>query len=183
MKRRPVISRMTSSRSCSLHRKWLKPDPARGRFRSYLLGAVKHFVSNALDHQRAAKRGGAATMLHLTETGLSLPEDAALAPDREFDRQWALTVIERVVSALSAEFVTSGKRAHFKLLKPWLTGDDDELSQAEIAEKLSMNEGAVKVAIHRLRRRFRDLIKAEIAHTVETEAEVRDELTHLLGAM
>ncbi len=161
----------------------LKPEQERGRFRSYLLGAVKHFVSDALDRERAAKRGGAATMETITEAGAALSDEMALAPDREFDRQWALTVLSRVVATLEAEFAAGGKAGHFVLLKPWLTGDDDTLSQATIAEHLDMNEGAVKVAIHRLRKRFRELIKAEIAQTVGSEADAREELSHLLAAM
>ncbi len=161
----------------------LKPEQERGRFRSYLLGAVKHFVSDALDRERAVKRGGGATILAITEAGADLPEAIALAPDRDFDRQWALTVLSRGVATLEAEFVSAGKAEHFALLKPWLTGDGDTLSQAAIAERLAMNEGAVKVAIHRLRKRFRELINAEIAQTVGSDADARDELAHLLAAM
>jgi RNA polymerase sigma-70 factor (ECF subfamily) len=161
----------------------MNPNRERGRFRSYLLGAVKHFVSDALDRERTLKRGGAANITHLTDSGLSLPETEGLAPDREFDRQWALTVIDRVMNALVAEFEASGKAAHFALLKPWLTGDEGEQTQAETAQQLGMNEGAVKVAIHRLRKRFRELIRAEIAHTVGNEVEAREELSHLLAAM
>jgi RNA polymerase sigma-70 factor (ECF subfamily) len=161
----------------------LKPERERGRFRSYLLGAVKHFVSDALDRERAVKRGGAATMETITEAGAALTDEMVLAPDREFDRQWALTVLSRVIATLHEEFCSAGKTEHFALLKPWLTGDDDTHSQAVIAERLAMNEGAVKVAIHRLRKRFRELIKAEIAQTVGSEADAREELSHLLAAM
>ena len=84
----------------------LKPDRERGRFRSYLLGAVKHFVSDMLDRERSQKRGGAAEMLHLTESGPSLVDDS-LTPDRAFDRQWALTVLERVIRGLEVEFVAA----------------------------------------------------------------------------
>ncbi len=161
----------------------LKPERGRGRFRSYLLGATKHFVSDTLDRERSLKRGGAAQVLHLTETGASLPEDTALSPDRAFDRQWALTVLERVVQCLAAEFAAAGKADQFALLKPWLTGDEGDATQAEMAQQLGMNEGALKVAIHRLRKRFRELIRAEIAHTVGSETEAREELAHLLAAM
>ncbi len=161
----------------------LRPEREHGRFRSYLLGAVKHFVSDALDHQRAQKRGGGAEIVHLTDTGSALPEDAALASDRAFDRQWALTVLERVIAQLAAEFDAAGKAAHFSLLKAWLTGDEGEATQAQVAARLGTNEGALKVSIHRLRKRFRDLIKAEVAHTVGSEVEAREELTHLLAAM
>lgn len=161
----------------------LKPEQERGRFRSYLLGAVKHFVSDALDRERAAKRGGRATMETISEAGAALTDEMVLAPDREFDRQWALTVLSHVVAALEAEFVSASKAEHFALLKPWLTGDDDTLSQAAIAERLGMNEGAVRVAVYRMRKRFRELIRAEIAHTVVDAAEVREELGYLLSVM
>lgn len=160
----------------------LKPERERGRFRSYLLGAVRHFVANTLDKARAQKRGSGRPAESLTETGLTLADDA-LTPDKAFDRQWALTVLDRVLQALAEEFAQAGKSDHFTLLKPWLTGDEGEATQAEIAQQLDMNEGAVKVAIHRLRKRFRELIRTEVAHTVGTEAEAREELAHLLAAM
>lgn len=161
----------------------LKPERGHGHFRSYLLGAVRHFVSDALDQSRAKKRGGGAEVVRITETGSAPPEDVALTPDRAFDRQWALTVLERVIGRLAAEFDAAGKAAHFARLKPWLTGDEGDATQAQIARELGMNEGALKVAIHRLRKRFRELIKAEVAQTVGGEIEAREELAHLLAAM
>lgn len=161
----------------------LKPEQARGKFRSYLLGSVRHFVADMLDRERSLKRGGGAEMAHLTETSMALADGNALAPDRAFDRQWALTVLERVMQGLAAEFARSGREEHFALLKPWLIGEEAALTQAEAAARLGMNEGALKVAIHRLRKRFRELIRAEIAHTVGSEAEAGEELAHLLAAM
>jgi len=161
----------------------LKPERERGRFRSYLLGSVKHFVADALDQERAQKRGGNVELVHLTQADADLPLDGALTPDRAFDRQWALTVLNRVLQQLSAELARKGKEAHFTLLKPWLMGDDGTLTQAETAARLGINEGAVKVAIHRLRKRFRELLSAEIAQTVGSDVEARDELGHLLAAM
>ncbi len=161
----------------------LKADQARGRFRSYLLGAVKHFVSNALDRERAMKRGGGVEMIELTESGSALADAVGLAPDREFDRQWALTVLDRVLAQLAAEFDAVGKAVHFALLKPWLTGDEGDATQAEVARQLGTNEGALKVAIHRLRKRFRELVRSEVAQTVDDESEAPDELVHLLAVM
>ena len=158
----------------------MKPERQRGRFRSYLLGAVKHFVHDALDKENTQRRGGNVTSCELQPDTLG---DTSLAADRAFDRQWALTLIERVLAQLEAEFAKAEKLEHFHHLKPWLTGDEGEVSQAQIAQALNMNEGAVKVAIHRLRKHFRELIKQEIAHTVPTETEARDELTHLLAAV
>ena len=160
----------------------LKPQRERGRFRSYLLGAVKHFVSDSLDKARAKKRGAGVMPESITEAGAALA-DAALTPDLAFDRQWALTVLDHVLQALADEFAQAGKADHFALLKPWLTGDEGESTQAEIAQQLGMNEGALKVAIHRLRKRFRELIRTEIAHTVGTATEAREELSYLLSVM
>jgi len=160
----------------------LKADAERGRFRSYLLGAVRHFVCDTLDRERAQKRGGGAEVQAITETGLTLPDANATAPDRAFDRQWALTMLDRVLRQLADEFEAAGKAEHFDQLKPWLTGDDGSVTQAEIGQRLGMNEGAVKVAIHRLRKRFREMVKAEVAQTVG-ESEVREELDYLVAIL
>lgn len=162
--------------------KTLKADAERGRFRSYLLGAVRNFVCDALDRERARKRGGGAVVESLTETGLTLPDASAAAPDRAFDRQWTLTLLDRVLKQLSHEFEAAGKADHFAQLKPWLTGDDTSMTQADLARQLGMNEGAVKVAIHRLRKRFREMVKVEVAQTV-TESEVREELDYLVTTL
>lgn len=166
--------------------------PGRGRFRSFLLGAVKHFLADQRDRAQAAKRGGGVTALpleaHFTSdtthggAGSASPQVADPAtpvPDAFFDRQWALTILDHALAALAAEHHAAGKSALFETLKPWLTGDAEPLSQADAARGLDMNEGAVKVAIHRLRKRFRGLVKAEIAQTVGTGGDVRAELEYL----
>ena len=150
-------------------------DPQRGRFRSFLLGAVKHFLTDMRDHDRRLKRGEGKTPLPL-ETQIIDPRTPS--PDREFDRKWALTVLERALSTLENE-----KPDHFDALKPWLTGDSKGLSQAAAAQALGTTEGAVKVAIYRLRRRFRDAVKSEIAQTLNDPAQVQDELAALIDAM
>ena len=168
-------------------------EPGRGRFRSFLLGAVKHFLADQHDRASAAKRGGGQTPLSLdahtgdtTHAGsgmnsafLQVPDPAAAVPDAFFDRQWALTILDRALAALAAEHQAAGKAAQFGTLKPWLTGDSENLSQADAARRLEMNEGAVKVAIHRLRKRFRELVKAEVAQTVGSGADVQTELSYL----
>jgi RNA polymerase sigma-70 factor (ECF subfamily) len=163
-------------------------DPERGRFRSYLLGAVKHFLADAHDRVHRLKRGEGRTLEPIesgtgTSPGIQLPDDRSLSPDREFDRKWALTLLDRALSALALEQQAAGKADLFGALKPWLTGDTENLSQADVARRLGLNEGAVKVAIHRLRRRFREILKAEIAQTVSTRAQVDEELHHLLEAL
>jgi RNA polymerase sigma-70 factor (ECF subfamily) len=162
-------------------------EPGRGRFRSFLLGAVKHFLADQHDHARAAKRGGGRTVVSLeagaapnTTTALQIPDPAGPAPDTVFDRQWALTLVERALNALAGEFAAAGKAEQFEILKPWLLGEIDFMSQADAGRRLAMTEGAAKVAIHRLRKRFRELVKAEIAQTVGDAALVAEELRYLL---
>ena len=138
-------------------------DPARGRFRSYLLAAVKHFVSDQRDKARAAKRGGGLELLELksatdTSPGMDPPDESLIRPEAEFDRQWAITLLARALDQLAEEHAATNRREAFEILKPWLTGDAEWLTQKEAAERLGMNEGAVKVAIHRLRKRFRVLV-------------------------
>jgi len=165
-------------------------EPGRGRFRSFLLGAVKHFLADQRDHAQAAKRGGGQTPISIeagtgtdTTAQLQIPDPAGPAPDTVFDRQWGLTLVAHALDLLAAEFAEAGKREHFETLKPWLLGDMDSLSQAAAASRLGMTEGAAKVAIHRLRKRFRELVKAEIAQTVGDSNQVQDELRYLLEVL
>ena len=109
-----------------------------------------------------------------TSPGLQLSDPQAPSPDREFDRKWALTLLGRALATLAEEHKAAGRSEHFEALKPWLTGDLETLSQAEAARQLGMSEGAVTVAIHRLRRRFREVVKGEIARTLNDPAQVAD---------
>ena len=155
------------------------PERERGRFRSYLLGALKHFLSKHRDAALAEKRGGGTAHIPLTtDTAAGLPLPAAPDDALVFDREWAFTVIARALAALEAEH--SEKATHFAALKPWLDGGAT-CSQADAAAALGMSETAVKVAIHRLRVRFRELIRSEVAATVHDAAEVGDELRHLIA--
>jgi RNA polymerase sigma factor (sigma-70 family) len=163
-------------------------DPTRGRFRSFLLGAVKHFLANMHEHAQRLKRGAGQPMESTdagtdTSPGLQLPDPKAPSPDREFDRKWALTLLARALAALAEEHQAAGKAAQFEALKPWLTGDTEKVSQADAAHQLGLNESAVKVAIHRLRRRFREVIKHEIGQTLSDRAQVDEELHYLLEAL
>jgi RNA polymerase sigma factor (sigma-70 family) len=163
-------------------------DPQRGRFRSYLLGAVKHFLADAQDRGYRLKRGGGQPLESIdwgtgASPGRSVPDEKALTPDREFDRKWALTLIDRALATLAREQEAAHKAAQFDALKSWLTGDTENLSQADAARRLGLREGAVKVAIHRLRRRFREVLKAEVAQTVSSRTHVEEELRDLLEAL
>lgn len=149
------------------------PEPGRGRFRSYLLGALKHFLSKRRDAARAEKRGGGAEHVEITDAA-AVSADDALA----FDRDWALALIARALAALGAEH--AGNPDVFAALKPWLDGGT-ELSQADVARSLGISGTAVKVAIHRLRVRFRELIRQEIAATLDDPADAADELRHLIA--
>jgi RNA polymerase sigma-70 factor (ECF subfamily) len=163
-------------------------DPQRGRFRSFLLGAVKHFLADMRDHDRRLKRGAGRPVESLdaqtgTSPGLQAPDPRAASPDREFDHKWALTMLDMALAALAQEYNDAGKSAQFEALKPWLTGDSEKMPQAEAARKLDMNGGAAKVAIHRLRRRLRDAIKNEISHTVKDSTDIDREMRELLEAL
>lgn len=163
-------------------------DPQRGRFRSFLLGAVKHFLADMRDHDRRLKRGAGHAIESLdahagNPSGPEEPGSNAAGPDQEFDHKWALTLLGRALAAMAQEYKEAGKSVQFEALKPWLTGDDKNISQAEAAHQLEMNEGAVKVAIHRLRRRLRDVIKNEISQTVKDRADIDLEMHDLLQAL
>jgi RNA polymerase sigma-70 factor (ECF subfamily) len=162
-------------------------DPARGRFRAFLLTSLKNFVSNERDRERTAKRGGGVPALplefELAEGRLQRDIATDETPERIFDRLWAQTLLDRAMTRLIEDHAATRKHDQFERLKPYLTGDEPLLSYAETAVQLEMSEGAVKVAVHRLRRRFRDLVQDEIAHTVSSPADIDDELRHLWSAV
>lgn len=156
------------------------PEPERGRFRSYLLGALKHFLAKHRAAAAALKRGAGAEHVPITgehDTQPGIPWPAAADDTLAFDRQWAHTVIARALAALEAEH--AAKPAYFAALKPWLDGGARQ-SQAEAAAQLGVSETAVKVAIHRLRARLRELVRTEVAATVQDSSEVAGELRYLI---
>lgn len=157
------------------------PEQARGKFRSYLLGALKHFLSKQRDANLAAKRGGGIELVPLvneTDTSPGLPMPGVMDDTLAFDRDWAFALIARALAALEIE--QPGKEETFSALKPWLAGVT-EISQGDAANALGISETAVKVAIHRLRTRFRELIRAEVAATVDDPEDVSEELRHLIA--
>ena len=162
-------------------------DPARGRFRSFLLTALQNFAANVHARNTAAKRGGTVPALPLefetAEGRFMLEPSSSENPERSFDRRWALTLLDHAMARLQDEAQLKKRQDHFEALKPYLTGDEPQLSYAATAETLEMSEGAVKVAVHRLRRKFRDIVRDEISQTVATPDEIEDELRHLWAAV
>lgn len=161
-----------------------RADPERGRFRSFLLGAVKHFLADARGRAAARKRGGGEVMVPLepgtdTSPGLDVPDPRCSNVEIAFDRQWAFVLLDRALRQLEDGLASEGKAEQFAVLKPWLTGAAAQ-PQSEAAARLGLNESAVKVSIHRLRSRFRELVKREIAQTVRDSAEVTAELNYLI---
>jgi RNA polymerase sigma-70 factor (ECF subfamily) len=158
-----------------------------GKFRSFLLAALKHFLANEWDRARAQKRGGGKTIIsldeHSAETRYGLEPADPLAADKIFERRWALTLLEQVLAALRQEFAGAKKLQQFEALKEFLTGGRDLETYAVLASKLGMTEGAVKVAVHRLRRRYRELLRAEVANTVASPDDVDDEIRRLFTAL
>ena len=155
-------------------------DPARGRFRSYLLGALRHFLADARDRAGAAKRGGGAEPVPL-DTSASIP--AAPPDESAFDREWALTVIARALDCVGKEWSDAGKARDFEILKPALSGTGESVPVAETARQLGMSDGAAKVALLRPRARFREVVKSEIAQTVPEESDVDEELRYLVAVL
>jgi RNA polymerase sigma-70 factor (ECF subfamily) len=162
-----------------------RADPEKGRFRAFILTSLKFFLADEDDRSRAQKRGGGRVLSFEISSG----EDRYLrepahneTPERIFDRRWALSVLDRVVDRLRAEFVEHGRLDHFNRLKVFLL-DQAEMPYAALAREMGTSEGALKVAIHRLRRRYRDLFRQEIAETVSDAAEVESELRYLAAAL
>jgi RNA polymerase sigma factor (sigma-70 family) len=153
----------------------------RGRFRSFLLASLKHFLANECDWARAQKRGGGVSsqsLEALIETGehrYSLEPRSNLTPEKIFERQWALTVLDQVLLQLRED------SDDFERLKGFLIGDEDRIPYRQLAEDLGKTEGALKVSVHRLRRRFREILREKISHTVSDPAEVPEEIRYLMA--
>src|SRR5688572_22772140 len=157
--------------------------PERGRFRSFLLGAVKHFLANDYDAAVAAKRGGGQTPLPLDAPEALSVRDHQLSPDAAFERQWALTVLARGMAKLRAECEFEGKSALFDAAKPLLTGEAAHGEQESLAAGCGMSAPAFRMAASRLRKRLREHVKAEVAGTLEDAAMVQEEIRALFAAL
>ena len=161
-------------------------NDGQGRFRAFLLAALKHFLANEWDKATARKRGGSITHLSLdwqsADMRFEIADHEGMTPDREFDREWALTLLARVLAALGEEFSRVGTAGEFEVLKPYLTTGKGEIAYDDAAARLGMDAGALRVRVHRLRKRYRELLKQEIAGTLDNPAIVDEELRALMGA-
>ncbi len=161
--------------------------PEKGRFRSFLLVALKRFLINARERSHAAKRGGGAEHVpfdtDLAERRYQTEPSGDWSADRIFERRWALILLERVMARLRTEAVARGKSAEYEGLKVFLTAEAPGARYAEAGGALGLTENTARVAVHRLRRRFRELFREEIAHTVARPEDIDDEIRHLLASL
>lgn len=162
-------------------------DREKGKFRAFLLASFKHFLANEWDRSQAQKRGGGQTVVSINlddaENRYRLEPWHDLTPERLFERRWALTVLDQVLARLQAEHSAESKQSLFEKLKPFLTGGREAGGYAEAGAELGMTEGAVKTAVHRLRRRYRELLRDEIAQTVAGPEEIDEEIRYLLSCL
>ena len=159
----------------------------KGKFRSFLLVAIKRFVANDWDRANRQKRGGGVVPLSLdwqdAETRYQITPADHLSPDKLFDRAWAVIVLERVITRLRDESAAEGKAASYDQLKTFLMMGKSEIPYAQAAATLSMSEGAARVAVHRLRRRYRELLREEITQTLANPAQADEEMQALFTAL
>ena len=160
--------------------------PEKGRFRSFLLASMNHFLSDEWDKARAQKRGGGQVIsldFQSAETRLGEIPAENFTPEKAFEHRWAITLLEQVYQQLGEEYRAQGKGRLFDALRTALAGASDAAPYAELAKQLALTEGAVKVAVHRLRQRYRALLRETIADTVSTPDEVEDELRYLFRTL
>jgi len=162
-------------------------DPARGRFRTFLLTAMKYFLANEWKKENRLKRGGGQHLLPLDadagEQRFAAEPADSVTPEVIYERRWAVTLLELVLRRLGEECAAAGRGEQFEQLKANLWGDNQDMTQAEIAACLGMTESAYKVSAHRMRARYRELLREEIAHTVASPADIDDELRHLAAVV
>jgi RNA polymerase sigma-70 factor (ECF subfamily) len=163
-------------------------EPGRGRFRSYLLGALKHHLAHQRERALRQKRGGGASMVSLepgtdTSPGLELGDPRALPPDREFDREWALHVLRLATEALALEWRNAGKGDQFDALQPFIGGEAQHGELAALASRLGENAASLRKTLSRIRQQFRHHVKAQLIPTLAESADIDDEMRALLTAL
>lgn len=168
-----------------LEKNWLaSADQQRGRFRTFLLTALKRFLANEWDREQTLKRGGGVKVVNMdSSVGISIPDPKSMPADRLFERQWALAMLETVLSRLEAEFVSAGKLAEYELLKPSLTAPRNSTDYDVLAATLSVQPVSARSAVHRLRKRFKELFREEVSHTVDDANAVDEELRAVIAAL
>jgi RNA polymerase sigma factor (sigma-70 family) len=170
-----------------LEKNYLKAaDRERGRFRTFLLTAMQGYMANEWDKERAQKRGGGQTPISLdiewAEGGLVFEPPDDLTPEAIFEKCWALAQFEKVVDRMRAEMSLPGKERRFEILKGYVTGEGRDVPYRDVADELDVSESSVKVAVHRMRKRFGELLRQEVAQTVAGPESVEEEVRHLLSA-
>jgi RNA polymerase sigma factor (sigma-70 family) len=165
-----------------------RADEQRGRFRTFLLTCIKHFLINERERACAKKRGGGIEILSLDEEAAESGEARLELPDERtavhaYEESWALTLLAHLRSRLEAEYAKEGKAERFAFLEQFLPGTEPQMTYGQAAERLGVPEGTVKSDVHRLKRRYREVLREEIAQTVETEAEIDEELRHLVDVL
>jgi RNA polymerase sigma factor (sigma-70 family) len=164
-----------------------RATPTKGRFRFYLLAALNHFLSDAWDRERRLKRGGGRPTVPIDvqagESRYQSEPSHDWSPDRLYERRWALALLEQVLTQLGNEYEAAGKGEIFERLEGFITGDPDGLRYEAIARELRMSQGALRVAVHRLRRRYGELFRLEIEQTVSSPEETREEMRNLLAVL
>ncbi len=167
-------------------RDFVKTESERGRFRAFLLASLKNFLANEWDKSQRLKRGGSITHFSLdwqsADSQFLIADAAMRSPDEIFDREWAVALLERVIVRLRDEWTADGKADRFERIKCFLTVGKGEIPYAEAAGELGMDEGTLRVAAHRLRKRYREMLRDEVAQTLSDPAMVEEELAVLLGA-
>lgn len=170
-----------------LEHRWLEDaDPNRGKLRTFLVVALKHFMSKEWRRASTQRRGGGQPHVQFDTTfaeSRCAADTAALAAEETFDRQWALTLLDTTVNRLREEFVAAARTGDFESLKHCLMAERGAIDYAVVAEKLGVNEGAARVAVHRLRKRFREVYREEISQTLAHDADLNEELRHLAAAL
>lgn len=171
-----------------LEKRWLdSADPGKGRLRTFLIVMVKKFMSKEWRRASAQRRGGGHPAVpfdtQLAESQLAADSESSLAPDEAFDRQWAMTLLNLTVERLRTEFAAAGKPGDFEALKDCLMAERGKIDYPAVAVRLGVNEGAARVAAHRLRKRFREVYREEISQTLADGADVDGELRHLAAAL
>lgn len=164
-----------------------RADPARGRFRSFLLRSLQNSLADDWRRAHRAKRGGGAVELSLdgvaAEARYTAELTTSMTPELAYEQRWALTLLERVLTRMREDYARIGKVRLFEALEDFLWGPDGSASYARLAQDLAMTEGALRVAVHRLREHYRERLRAEVAHTVSGPEEVDEELRHLIGVI